>query len=79
MRNRVELGPYYACMECFGPLEVAYEFTLRGDALKQRIESGPANIWRYADLLPVPGRRRADPEHESGQHQTDTGPTTLAK
>jgi len=24
--NRIELGPYYACTECFGPLEVAYEF-----------------------------------------------------
>ena len=21
-----ELGPYYACMECFGPLEIAYDF-----------------------------------------------------
>ncbi len=52
--NRIDLGPYYACIECFGPLEVAYEFTLRGDALKQRIEAGPTNIWRYASLLPVP-------------------------
>jgi len=53
--NRVELGPFYACTECFGPLEVAYEFALRGDALRQQIEAGPSNIWRYAPLLPVPG------------------------
>ncbi len=52
--NRVDLGPYYACTECFGPLEVAYEFALRGDALRQRIEAGPSSIWRYASLLPVP-------------------------
>ncbi len=64
--NRVELGPYYACMECFGPLEVAYEFTLRGGDLKQRIESGPANIWRYADLLPVPADVAQTPNMNPG-------------
>ncbi len=52
--NRVDLGPYYACTECFGPLEVAYEFTLSGSALRERIEAGPDNIWRWAPLLPVP-------------------------
>ncbi|MGS0686577.1 threonine synthase [Nakamurella sp. GG22] len=52
--HRIDLGPYYACTECFGPLEVAYEFTLSGAALKAAIESGPDNIWRYAPLLPVP-------------------------
>ncbi len=52
--HRVDLGPFYACTECFGPLEVAYEFALRGQALRERIEAGPANIWRYAPLLPVP-------------------------
>jgi threonine synthase len=46
-----ELGPYYACDECFGPLEVSYDFPrlTRAD-----IEAGPRNIWRYAPLLPVP-------------------------
>jgi threonine synthase len=52
--NRVELGPFYACIECFGPLEVAYEFTSSGEALREQIEAGPQNIWRYAPLLPVP-------------------------
>lgn len=45
------LGPYYACPECFGPLEVAYDFT---DITRERIEAGPRSIWRYRDLLPVP-------------------------
>ena len=45
------LGPLYACAECFGPLEVSYDFPrlTRAD-----IESGPYSIWRYAPLLPVP-------------------------
>jgi threonine synthase len=52
--HRVELGPFYACTECFGPLEVAYDFALRGEELREAIEAGPQNIWRYAPLLPVP-------------------------
>lgn len=46
------LGPLYACAECFGPLEVAYDF---GRISRERIEAGPKSIWRYRDLLPVPG------------------------
>ncbi len=45
------LGPFYACMECFGPLEVGYEFP---QITREQIEAGPKNIWRYAPLLPVP-------------------------
>lgn len=53
--ERVPLGPHFACAACFGPLEIAYELPT-GDprALRERIESGPNNIWRYAELLPVP-------------------------
>jgi len=60
--NTVELGPHYACSECFGPLEVGYDFPrlTRAD-----IEAGPQNIWRYASLLPVPDdiatRRTTEP------------------
>ncbi|HEY0618689.1 MAG TPA: threonine synthase, partial [Kribbella sp.] len=39
-----ELGPFYACMECFGPLEVGYEFPT---ITREQIEAGPKNIWRY--------------------------------
>ncbi len=65
--NRVDLGPYYACTECFGPLEVAYEFAHRGDDLKRRIEAGPQNIWRYASLLPVPADIAGTPNINPGQ------------
>ncbi len=57
------LGPYYACGECFGPLEVAYEF---GDVTRASIEAGPQNIWRYQDLLPVPTTVRDTPNLEPG-------------
>jgi threonine synthase len=45
------LGPFYACMECFGPLEVGYNFPA---VTRAEIEAGPKSIWRYAPLLPVP-------------------------
>ena len=45
------LGPYYACPECFGPLEIAYDFP---QVTREQIEAGPANIWRHRSLLPVP-------------------------
>ena len=44
------LGAAYSCIECFGPLEVAYEF---GVVTREQIEAGPQNMWRYAPLLPV--------------------------
>src|SRR3984957_5198546 len=46
-----ELGPFYACGECFGPLEVGYDYPRLDRAA---IEAGPPNMWRYAPLLPVP-------------------------
>ncbi|WP_257574076.1 threonine synthase [Streptomyces sp. JJ66] len=53
--ERVPLGPHFACVACFGPLEIAYELpTGDAEALRQRIEAGPNSIWRYAPLLPVP-------------------------
>lgn len=48
--TEVPLGPSYACLECFGPLEAAYEFPT---VTRAQIESGPTNIWRYQPLLPV--------------------------
>ena len=42
------------CEFCFGPLEVAYDYeSLRRTVTRESIASGPANMWRYADLLPV--------------------------
>jgi threonine synthase len=57
------LGPFYACAECFGPLEVSYDFPrlTRAD-----IESGPYSIWRYAPLLPVPEDIASRPTTQPG-------------
>ncbi|MFL6026460.1 MAG: threonine synthase [Friedmanniella sp.] len=49
--EKTQLGPFYACMECFGPLEVGYDFPA---ITREQIEAGPKSIWRYAPLLPVP-------------------------
>jgi len=49
-RAEQPLGPFYACPECFGPLEVGYDFP---SVSRASIEAGPKNVWRYADLLPV--------------------------
>jgi len=57
------LGPFYACSECFGPLEVSYDF---GSVTRASIEAGPRNIWRYQSLLPVPSTVRDVPNLEPG-------------
>ena len=47
------IEPAYTCSWCFGPLEVAYDYdAIRDHTSRERIAAGPANIWRYADLLP---------------------------
>ncbi|KHL18993.1 UNVERIFIED_CONTAM: threonine synthase [Mumia flava] len=66
---RQELGPFYACIECFGPLEVRYDFPT---ITREQIEAGPKSIWRYQPLLPVPADIAAIPN-------TDPGFTRLVK
>ena len=58
-----ELGAYYACEECFGPLEVRYDFPR---LTRDQIGAGPLNIWRYAPLLPVPADIASRPTTEPG-------------
>src|ERR1051325_6199704 len=58
-----DLGPRYACEECFGPLEISYDF---GSITKGDIEAGPRNIWRYRGLLPVPSNVADTPNTEPG-------------
>jgi len=48
-------APRSFCEDCFSPLEVTYDYdalkkSFRRDALAAR----PLNIWRYAELLPLP-------------------------
>ncbi len=57
--------PRSICESCFSPLEVAYDYDwiryLLGQdamdpraAIRRRISERPANMWRYAELLPLP-------------------------
>ena len=57
------LGPFYACQECFGPLEIGYAFPR---VTREQIEAGPKNIWRYQPLLPVPADITASRNMEPG-------------
>jgi threonine synthase len=52
-----ELDASYVCENCFGPLEVAYDYSsLDPVEVKRRIQAGSQGIWRYADFLPFQGR-----------------------
>ncbi|MET9020596.1 threonine synthase [Actinopolymorpha sp. NPDC004070] len=57
------LGAHYACSECFGPLEVGYDFPT---VTREQIAAGPHNIWRYRELLPVPADVASFPNTEPG-------------
>src|SRR3712207_7957386 len=48
LHDALPICPFYACLECFGPLEVGYEFP---SITRAQIEAGPTSIWRYAPLL----------------------------
>ncbi len=46
----------FVCEYCFGSLEVDYDYAaMKGRLTRQAIESRPANIWRYRELLPIDG------------------------
>ena len=47
--------PLSACDDCLAPLEVHYDLkAVRKDFTREKISAGPANIWRYKALLPIP-------------------------
>src|SRR5436305_2487711 len=48
------LGAEYYCDECFGPLEVRYDYAaIRQRVTRAHIAAGPTSIWRYGALLPI--------------------------
>jgi threonine synthase len=61
----------HVCEQCFGPLEVKYDYDLiRSRVTRQTIEAGPHSIWRYKDFLPVTSAEPID---------VGTGMTPLVK
>src|SRR5262245_30863643 len=57
------LAAEFACAECFGPLEVGYNFGLIS---RSDIEAGPPSMWRYRKLLPVPDDIDEHPNTQPG-------------
>jgi threonine synthase len=48
------IAPLHVCETCFGPLEVVYDYdSIRQQLSRKVIESRPASLWRYRELLPV--------------------------
>ncbi|HZN12008.1 MAG TPA: threonine synthase, partial [Blastocatellia bacterium] len=63
--------PLAICEECFGPLEVDYDYEAIGRVLtREAIASRPRTLWRYRELLPLEG------EPTVGRH---TGCTPLVR
>lgn len=51
--HTVPIAAVHVCELCFGPLELAFDRdVLKATVTKERIEAGPASLWRYKDLLP---------------------------
>ncbi len=51
------LKPMNLCDFCLSPLEVTYDYKGMAKALtREKLASGPLNLWRYRDLLPVEAR-----------------------
>ncbi|MDL5160033.1 threonine synthase [Actinomycetospora termitidis] len=61
--HRTPLAPEFACPQCFGPLEIAYDFPT---ITREEIERGPKSIWRYKKLLPVPSTVEEHPNMDPG-------------
>ncbi len=50
----------YVCENCFGPLEVSYDFSaLDPEEARRKIQAGSPGIWRYSDFLPFDDPPRA--------------------
>ena len=50
----------HVCEDCFGPLEVSYDYdSIKAALSREKISARPPNIWRYKELLPIDGEPQA--------------------
>ncbi len=56
--HETPLAAEFACPECFGPLEVAYDF---GDVTRESIEQGPRTSGATGSCCPCPRPCRRSP------------------
>jgi threonine synthase len=55
-------APIHVCEQCFGPLEVVYDYqAIRRQLTRERVAQRPQNLWRYRELLPLAGEPRVGP------------------
>jgi len=48
------IGPSFVCPDCFGPLEVDYDYDVaRAHLTREAVAARAPGIWRYLELLPV--------------------------
>src|SRR3954464_15942931 len=51
------LEALFVCEQCFGPLEVSYDFSdLDAEEARRKIQAGSRGIWRYSDDRAFAGR-----------------------
>jgi threonine synthase len=56
-RTEYPLDARFVCEQCFGPLEVSYDFSdLDPEEARRKIQAGSRGIWRYSEFLPFDGR-----------------------
>ena len=48
----------HVCDECFGSLDVKYDYDKIGDQFKQNVLGRPSNLWKYKELLPINQKNR---------------------
>lgn len=49
-------APVHVCENCFGPLEIVYDFAaIRRSLSREKIAGRELNLWRYRELLPIDG------------------------
>jgi threonine synthase len=54
--NAYPVAPVAICEECFGPVEVDYDYAAIKDTLtREKIASRDKTMWRYRELLPLEG------------------------
>lgn len=52
--RKYEESPIYVCEDCFGPLEVVYDYErIRKEVSREDLVSSPPTMWRYSPLLPL--------------------------
>ena len=58
--TKYPLEALFVCDQCFGPLEVEYDYSnIDVEEAKRTIQTGPQSIWRYSEFLPFTERPKS--------------------